>query len=78
MIKQKIDFTPSLDSDQPWHSSGSSLFAKVPVYIHKEYSKCSKILNTNCLPKRHGEKAQTKIRLLLEKQSDQDLSCLLL
>ena len=42
------------------------------------YSKCSKISNTSCLLKRPSRQtAQTQIRLLLKKQSDQDLPCLL-
>ena len=31
----------------------------------------------SCLPKRHWQAVQTQIRLLLKKQSDQGLSCLL-
>ena len=42
------------------------------------YSKCSKISNTNCLPKRPRQKGQSQIRLLPKKQSDQGLSFLLL
>ena len=41
------------------------------------YGKCSKILNTSCLLKRPRQTAQTKIRMLLKKQSDQDLPYLL-
>ena len=40
-------------------------------------SKCSKILNTSCRSKRPKQTEQTKIRLLLKKQSDQGLPCLL-
>ena len=40
------------------------------------YSKCSKILNMGCLLKRPRQTMQTQIRLLLKKQSDQDLPCL--
>ena len=36
-----------------------------------------KILNTSCLPKRPRQTAQTQIRLLLKKPSDQHLTCLL-
>ena len=36
-----------------------------------------KISNTSCLLKRPRQTAQTQIRLLLKKQSDQDLPCLL-
>ena len=43
----------------------------------KVYSKCSNILDTSCLPKRHRQTGQTQIRLLLKKQSDQGLPCLL-
>ena len=39
--------------------------------------KCSKISNTSCLPKRRRQTGQTQIRLLLKKQSDQGLPCLL-
>ena len=35
------------------------------------------ILNTSCLPNRPGQTVQTMIRLLLQKQSDQGLRCLL-
>ena len=42
------------------------------------YGKCSKILNTSCLPNWSRQTVQTQIRLLLEKQSDQGLLCLLL
>ena len=42
-----------------------------------KYGKCSKVLNANCLPKSHRQTAQTQLRLLLQKQSDQDLPCLL-
>ena len=38
---------------------------------------CSKILITNCLPERLRQTAQTLIRLLLKKQSDRGLPCLL-
>ena len=36
------------------------------------------VLNANCLPKRPRQTVQTQIRLLLRKQSDQGLPCLLL
>ena len=36
-----------------------------------------KFLNTRSLPKRSRQTAQTQIRLLLKKQSDQGLCCLL-
>ena len=41
------------------------------------HGKCSKISNTRCLPKRPRQTVQTQIRLLLQKQSDQGLPCLL-
>ena len=41
------------------------------------YRKCSKISNTSCLPNRPRQIAQTQIRLLLKKQADQGLPCLL-
>ena len=50
-------------------------------FLHQSalvYSKCSEILNTNCLLKRPRQKRQTQIRLLLKKQSDQGLLYLLL
>ena len=46
-------------------------------YWHCMYIKCSKISNTNHLPKRSRQTGQTQIRLLLKKQSDQGLLCLL-
>ena len=42
------------------------------------YGKCSKISYTSYLPKRPRQIGQTKIRLLLKKQSDQGLPYLLL
>ena len=42
-----------------------------------KYGKCSKILNTSCLPKMPRTTVQTQVRLLLKKQSDQGLTCLL-
>ena len=51
---------------------------KVQGYTRKwYYGKCSKILNTSCLSKRARQIEQTQIRLLLKKQSDQGLPCLL-
>ena len=47
------------------------------VFAHLRYGKCSKILNTSCLPKRPRQTGQTQIRLLLMKQSDPCLPCLL-
>ena len=41
------------------------------------YCKCCKIFNNNCLPKRSSQTGQIQIRLLLKKQSDQGLPCLL-
>ena len=41
------------------------------------YGKCSKISNITCRPKRPRQTGQTQIRLLLKKQSDQGLACLL-
>ena len=35
-----------------------------------KYGKCSKILNTSCLPKRPRQTSQTQIRLLLKKQGN--------
>ena len=46
-------------------------------YKDSNYGKCSKIVNASLLPKRHRQTGQTLIRLLLEKQSDQGLPCLL-
>ena len=43
----------------------------------KSNNKCSKILNTGCLPKGPRQTGQTQIRLLLRKQSDHDLPFLL-
>ena len=42
-----------------------------------EYGICSKISHTSCLPERPKQTGQTQIRLLLEKQSNQGLPCLL-
>ena len=43
----------------------------------QSYHKFSKISDTSCLPIRPRQTAQTQIRLLLKKQSDQGLPCLL-
>ena len=43
----------------------------------QKYSKSSKILNASCLLKKPRRTVQTQIRLLLKKQSDQGLICLL-
>ena len=44
----------------------------------KQYGKCSKILNSSCLPQKPRLTGQAHIRLLLNiKQSDQGLPCLL-
>ena len=48
---------------------GSSVLARCGI--------CFKIPNTSCLPKMLRQTLQTQIRLLLKKQSDQDLPCLL-
>ena len=52
---------------------------QIDVFIMKimNYIKCSKILNTSCLPKRPRQTGQTQIRLLLKKQSDLGLPSLL-
>ena len=42
-----------------------------------QHGKFSNVSNTSCLPKQHRQTAQTQIRLLLKKQSDQGLPCLL-
>ena len=39
-------------------------------YMNFIYGKCSKILNTICLPKRSKQTGQTQITLLLKKQCD--------
>ena len=52
-----------------FHRSWDSHF----LSIYK-YSKCSKISNTSCHPKRPRQTGQTQIRL---QQSDRDLPCLL-
>ena len=41
------------------------------------YGRCSKTSNTSCQPKISRQTVQIQIRLLLKKQSDQDLPCLL-
>ena len=45
--------------------------------MYMKFGKCSKILNNSCLLKRPRQTVQTQIRLLLKKQSDQGLPCLL-
>ena len=42
-----------------------------------DYCKCSKVLNNSCMSERPSQTEQTQIRLLLKKQSDQGLPCLL-
>ena len=48
---------------------------RVATYQRKRYNKCSKISNTNCLPKWLRQTAQNQIRPLLQKQSDMGLLC---
>ena len=52
-------------------------FGSRRIIIEKRYSKYSKILKTSCLPKRPWQTGKTQIRLLLKKQSDQGIPCLL-
>ena len=47
------------------------------AYTAISYDKCAKISNTSCLPKRFSQTGQPQIRLLLKKQSDLGLHCLL-
>ena len=53
----------------------------IHVLISALYSKCSKVSNTSCLVKRSRQTVQTQtsllFQLLLKKQSDQGLPCLL-
>ena len=56
------------------HKLISHSFSHIRV---QHYNKCSKISNTGYLLKRHRQTVQTQIRLLLKKQSDQGLLCLL-
>ena len=63
-----------------WDSMDLSADTKILEYGYftcSKYCKCSKILNTSYLPKKLRQTVQTKIRLLLKKQSDQGLPCLL-
>ena len=46
-------------------------------FIAYHFTKGSKISNTSCLPKRARQTVQAQIRLLLLKQSDQCIHCLL-
>ena len=43
----------------------------------QRYCRCSKILNTSCLPKGPRQTVKSQVRLLLKKQSEQVLLCLL-
>ena len=56
-------------------------FVQSEIFGYKEkkstFGKSSKISHTSCLPKRPRQTAQTQIRLLLKKQSDQGLPHLL-
>ena len=62
----------------PW-AINSLDFWKYKMDIHAwiEFFFSTVLYNTSCLPKRHRQKVQTKIRLLLKKQSDQGLLCFL-
>ena len=51
---------------------------RVKKNVYKNAGKHSNFLNTSVLPKRHRQTVQTQIRLLLKKQPDQSLPCLLL
>ena len=56
------------------------VYSNIPKFgmkINYVYDKVSKISKTSCLPKRPRQTEQTQIRLLLKKQSDQGLPCLL-
>ena len=71
-------------ADQPMHPRSlisafgiHSLEGIKPKFLYSSYDKCSKVLKTNCLPKRTRQTVQTQIRLLPKKQSDQGLPCLL-
>ena len=46
-------------------------------YTSVVYGKCSEILNTTFIERRHRQTAQTQVILLLKKQSDLVLPCLL-
>ena len=64
-MKNSMDHEPLKSADLDLHC------------FQKWYGKSSKILNTSWLQKRSRQTVQTKIRLLLKKQSDQGLPCLL-
>ena len=66
-------------STKVWDRAGIKLATPESTALHSNsYSKCSKISNVGCLPKRPGQTVQSQIRLLLKKQSDQGLPCLLI
>ena len=54
-----------------------SLFGANAAEKINQYGKSSKILHTSCLLKGPKQTAQTQIRLLLMRGSDQGLTCLL-
>ena len=75
---------PNMDYDSPEKINPVAWIYGIVMnqsFIHDcvtgAYSRCSKISNTNRIPKRSRQTVQTQIRLLLKKQSDQRLPYLL-
>ena len=68
--------------DDEWTDEDAQVVCRMLGYrfaqiLILKQSKCSKLTNTSCFPKRSRQTGQTQIRLLLQKQSDQSLPCLL-
>ena len=61
-----------VDSDAPTCTFESNLLT-----LSSNIARKAKIWNTSCMLKRPRKTVQTKIRLLLKKQSDQGLPCML-